>query len=174
MSIGITKQILVRLIEGKALTPIEDTEDAWDQEMTLVKHEKVSYQCKRMYSLFKDIYPDGRIEYHDNDRIICANINNINSCYSFGFVNKIIEGYIGKIKMPYVPLAKPIKAICEDFKSEEGKGDFDTFGILYYIDEKGNKKNVNRFFKETEKGVEEISNEEYTNRKNKSNNMEEN
>ena len=30
-SIGLTKNILVRLIEGKVLTPIEDTPDIWKQ-----------------------------------------------------------------------------------------------------------------------------------------------
>lgn len=30
MSIGITKNILNRLIDGKPLTPIEDTEDVWN------------------------------------------------------------------------------------------------------------------------------------------------
>lgn len=29
MSIGFTKQILNRLIDGEPLTPIEDTEDTW-------------------------------------------------------------------------------------------------------------------------------------------------
>ena len=31
ISIGFTKQILNRLIDGKPLTPIEDTEDMWSE-----------------------------------------------------------------------------------------------------------------------------------------------
>lgn len=31
MSIGITKNILNRLIDGKPLTPIEDTEEVWGE-----------------------------------------------------------------------------------------------------------------------------------------------
>ena len=36
MSIEFTKQILNRLIDGKPLTPIEDTEDVWNCIITLL------------------------------------------------------------------------------------------------------------------------------------------
>lgn len=50
-SIGMTKQILNRLIEGKPLTPIEDTEDAWNDISE--RGEIAKYQCRRMSSFFK-------------------------------------------------------------------------------------------------------------------------
>lgn len=37
MSIGITKNILNRLIAGKPLTPIVDTEDIWDAGVSFEK-----------------------------------------------------------------------------------------------------------------------------------------
>lgn len=46
-SIGVTKNILNRLIDGKPLTPIEDTEDVWNQCNRGVE-DPVTYQCKRM------------------------------------------------------------------------------------------------------------------------------
>ena len=57
MSIGFTIQILNRLIAGKPLTPIEDTEDIW-KECALRNGECTTYQCNRMYSLFKEVYPE--------------------------------------------------------------------------------------------------------------------
>lgn len=70
-SIGITKGILNRLIEGKPLTPIEDTEDVWNVCSRGENGGVATYQCKRMSSLFKDVYPDGTVKYHDNDRYYC-------------------------------------------------------------------------------------------------------
>lgn len=41
MSIGFTKNILNRLIDGKPLTPIEDTEEVWG-EPVLIADDKVN------------------------------------------------------------------------------------------------------------------------------------
>ena len=73
MSIGITKNILNRLIDGKPLTPIEDTEDVWNVCSRGKNGGVATYQCKRMSSLFKDVYPDGTVKYHDNDRYYVLN-----------------------------------------------------------------------------------------------------
>ena len=47
-SIGITKGILNRLIDGKPLTPIEDIEDVWNVCSRGENGGVVTYQCKRM------------------------------------------------------------------------------------------------------------------------------
>lgn len=44
------------MITGKPLTPIEDTEDVWN-EVHGRKDASKHYQCKRMSSLFKDVKP---------------------------------------------------------------------------------------------------------------------
>lgn len=88
-SIGMTKYILNRLIEGKPLTLIEDTDDIWDK--CTYRKEFNMYQCKRMSSLFKDIYPDGSIKYHDNNRICCINVDNPNVSYHNGLVSNLID-----------------------------------------------------------------------------------
>lgn len=69
-SIGMTKYILVRMIERKPLTPIVDTEDVWSDARDRSGHrgEVVNYQCKRMSSLFKYVYADGTVKYRDVDR----------------------------------------------------------------------------------------------------------
>ena len=88
-SIGITKGILNRLIDGKPLTPIEDIEDVWNVCSRGENGGVVTYQCKRMSSLFKDVYPDGTVKYHDNDRYYCIKWDDPNLCWHNGFIGKI-------------------------------------------------------------------------------------
>ena len=74
MSMSITRGILNRLIDGKPLTPIEDTEDIWTDIYT-DKGGIVMYQCTRMNSLFKDVYPDGTVKYKDTDQFVLVDVN---------------------------------------------------------------------------------------------------
>ena len=164
-SIRITKQFLNRLIDGKPLTPIEDTDDVWNDVCDYSKSRGYKqYQCKRMSSLFKEIYPDGTVNYHDNDRFAGVNINNPNSMYHSGLVSRI--GYeMFPITMPYCPTDKPFKVYCEDFLTDRKNGDFDTVGMFYIIKPDGEKVEVNRFFKESKYGWAEIDKNEYDQRK---------
>lgn len=161
-SIGITKEILVRLIEGKPLTPIEDTPDVWGERISINDDVSASYQCNRMSALFKDVYDDGTITYNDVDRVICFDINNPNLTYHNGFVSNIINEMY-PITMPYMP-GEPFYVALEDFLTDPKNGDFDTMGVLYF--KQGDRKqNINRFFKETETSWDEITEEEYLERK---------
>ena len=76
MSIGCTKHILDRLIDGKVLTPIEDTPDIWND---CARYEyEVGYfvqQCKRMSSLFKYIYDDGTVKYKDTGKVTISGLD---------------------------------------------------------------------------------------------------
>ena len=170
-SIKMTQSILNRLIDGKPLTPIEDTDDVWN---LIENHEDGyrSYQCKRMHSLFKDVYADGTVKYDDINRSYCIDIHNSNNEYSSGLVRRIIAAMF-PITMPYMP-GKPIKVYCEDFLTDKKNGDFDTVGVFYALkteNDKQKKIEINRFFrapKEGEKGRwTEISKEEYMQRKDK-------
>lgn len=169
MSIGITKNILMKLIEGKALTPIEDTPDVWSDIVD--RHDgKVTYQCKRMSSLFKYVYPDGRIEYHDVDRARGCDIYNESYYYSNGLISRYInEKY--PITMPYTPPSKPYVMYSEDFLVDPDKGDYDTKGFYYLITPEGEKVTVNKFYHEFENGepMKEISKEKYEEFKKKAN-----
>lgn len=130
--IEVTKHILNRLIDGQPLTPIEDTDDVWER-VNSFEANKRTYQCKRQSSLFKDIYDDGRVEYHDVDHSYCIDIHNTSCTYSNGLISKIIHEMF-PITMPYIPI-KPIKVYCEDFLVDEKNGDYDTMGILGAIRE---------------------------------------
>lgn len=153
MSIGITKNILNRMIDGLPLTPIEDTDDIWNYTHDLEKESGKVYQCKRMYSLFKTIYSDGRIEYHDNDRIVCCD-NSTGATYSIGFVKKIAEKYIGKITMPYEPSTESIYVYTKDYLYNPKNGDFDTIAIYDLKMPDGNRVSINRYFK-CDDGIDE-------------------
>jgi len=169
-SIGMTKHILNRLIDGKPLTPIEDTDDIWNDIIDRNDEEGyICFQCRRMSSLFKYVYADGTVEYKDVNRYYCVNINNTEVTYYSGLVQRIIDEMF-PITMPYFP-GKPIKVYCEDFLTDRKNCDFDTVGIFYAIKPDGEKIEdlniieINRFFKESEDGWDEIDEVEYNERK---------
>lgn len=168
-SIKMTQAILNRLLDGKPLTPIEDTDDIWN-ECVRGKSCPETYQCKRMSSLFKNIYADGTIKYSDVDHSYCVSIHDSNNTYSSGLVRRIIDEMF-PITMPYMP-GRPIKVYCEDFLTDKKNGDFDTVGVFYALattDGKQQKIDINRFFREPKSdekgGWIEISKEEYYKRK---------
>lgn len=171
-SIKMTQKILNRLINGRPLTAIEDADDIWN-ECGYNHDDYKTYQCQRMSSLFKDVYSDGRIKYHDVDYCYCINVNDPNSTYSSGLIRRIIHEMF-PITMPYMP-GKSIKVFCEDFLTDRKNGDFDTVGIFYALKEKNGeqeKNEINRFFREPYDGEKEIysgwieiSKEEYDERK---------
>lgn len=160
MSIGFTKQILNRLIDGKPLTPIEDTEDVWNltHREGKIKH----YQCSRMSSLFKDVSEDGKITYSDVNRV-CGVDCNSGATYHSGLVSRVVNEMY-PIQMPYIPKS-PYRVFCEDFLTDKKNGDFDTVGIFYLIDPDGERVEINRFFKESSLGFSEISKDEYMERR---------
>ena len=160
-SIGLTQQILNRLIEGKPLTPIEDTDDVWNDICEY--HEETEgysyYQCKRMSALFKDVYSDGRILYKDVDAWVGVDVDD-GSTYHSGLVQRIM-GEMYPISMPYYPPDKPTKVYCSDFLTDRKNGYFDTVGMFYAIRPDGERIEINRFFKEGEDDWIEITEAEY-------------
>lgn len=161
MSIGFTKAFLNRLIDGKPLTPIEDTDDIWE---FIWEHDGVkTYQCTRMSSLFKDEYSDGTVKYHDVDRVICYEVSSPDVSFSSGTIRKVIDEMF-PVTMPYWPTDKPYKVYVEEFLTDPKNGDYDTIGVLYAKDPEGNKIDINRFFGESRGVMEEIDEDEYITR----------
>lgn len=162
MSIRITKNILNRLIDGRPLTPIKDTDDIWnDIHYSKEEHCKL-YQCKRMSSLFKYVYDDGRIEYSDIDSCYCIDIRT-KEVYNSNLAQKIIWEMF-PITMPYNPPNRAMQVYCEDSLTDLNNGDYDTFGILYLFNFEGDKININRYFKEEEERWVEITVSEFIQR----------
>ena len=161
-SIGFTKQILNRLIDGKPLIPIEDTEDVWN-ECPRDNRGYTTYQCKRMSSLFKYVYPDGSVKYSDTNRIVCIDFYS-GSTYHNGFISRIVDEMF-PITMPYLG-GETYKVYVSDFLYDENNGDFDTIKIHYILKPDGEKITVDRYFKESDSGFVEIDLDEYS-KKNK-------
>lgn len=160
MSIGITLNILNRLVKGQALTPIADTDDVWEKCVG-GRASCTTYQCRRMSSLFKDVHADGHIEYLDVNRFRCVTLNS-SACWSNNYIARIAGEYF-PITMPYIP--RTYTVVCEGFLTDRKNGDFDTIGILYILDSAGERKEVNRYFAEAEEGWREIELSEYEQRR---------
>lgn len=162
-SMSITKQILNRLIDGKPLTPIEDTDDIWDYSYQTEDGTK-HYQCNRMFSLFKHVHADGSVSYRDTDRFIVIDVKN-DTVWSNGLVNQIMDDIIGPITMPYIPQNEPYRVYREDFLYDPDNGDFDTVGLLYYKTPDGERIELNIYLAEKNGELVRISKEEYEERK---------
>ncbi len=169
-SIAVTLDILNKLVKIQPLTPIEDTDDVWIKRGRYpYENDYITYQCKRMSSLFKHVYTDGHIEYSDINRFICRTLGS-SAYWSNGHVSKIASEYF-PITMPYIPRIYTV--VCEEFLSDIQNGDFDTIGILYILDSAGERKEVNRYFADCEEGWREIDPAEYVQRKREANAREE-
>lgn len=156
-SIQFTKDILNRLIDGKPIIPIEDTDDIWLNGFDCGDY--VSYQCSRMSSLFKKVYNDGHVEYEDISRIVCVDGKGLT--YHNYFVRKIITELAGPVTMPYEPSTNPIRVYTSEYLYDKKYCDFDILAIWRYIMPNGDEIPVHRFFKEVDRGWEEISLKEF-------------
>lgn len=167
MSFSITRNILIRLLNELPLTPIEDTEDNFVEIYGFNGKDsnKKTYQCCRMYSLFKDVYEDGTVKYNDNNRYFCIDIESKDT-YTNRYVREIIDELF-PITMPYMPPVNKFKVYTQEFIAVGYKADdedYNTRGILYCITPEGEKVEINRFFADGENGMEEISQLEYAER----------
>ena len=162
MSWGFTRNILMRLMDDKPLTPIEDNEEDWNDvsEWGLKEGCVAQYQCKRMSSLFKDVYADGTVKFHANDRVRMYNIESPDVAWYNGMISGIIHEMF-PITFPYIPENNPYRVYIEDFLYDEKNGDYDTEGILYVIKPDGERVDINRYFGEVDGEWKEISFEEY-------------
>ena len=160
----LTKQILNRLIDGLPLTPIEGTDDEWtflyDCDNRYGESYAV-YQCKRMSSLFKNVYDDGSVKYSDINRFHGIDINDKSITYHNGFIDRVMYEMF-PITMPYFPNTKVYRVYWERFIAKIQKyNPIDVVGILYTIDPDGEYIEINKYFKEGEINYVEITSSEY-------------
>lgn len=168
MSYSIVSDILNKLMKGKPLTPI--TEQDFDgvgliqtpkealEEMGLKSEE----QCKRMSSLFKQEFIDGKVTYSDVDRVIFKNTES-GLTYCVGRARKIIDEKY-PITLPYGGERYTVEGI--DFLTDAENGDFDTMGFYRVKMPNGQYEEINKFYGEDESGkMVEISQEEFEQRK---------
>jgi len=161
MSISFTKSILNRLIDHKPLTPIYDTDDVWSDitDISGLDGEVANYQCTRLSSLFKYVYPDGTVKYKDVDAFYCVDTETGEAYYS-GLVSKVVDEMF-PITMPYYPSTEKSIVYCTTFLVDPKNGDFDTKAIWHMV-KPGNKLvEICRFFKEVDQNWVEIDRGEY-------------
>lgn len=167
-SFGFTKDILIRLMEHKPLTPItdddfflaDDDQKPVESDEWLMNHGlKSKLQCPRMSSLFRKETLTGEVTYNDNNRAYCVNVESPSDTYYGGGVNIIDELF--PITMPYYPQAKRYAVYEQTFLTDRKNGDFDTKGLLYVITPSGKRIDVYRYSAEKDGKWEEISQEEY-------------
>lgn len=161
-SIRFTKMILNRLIDGSPLTPIEDTDDVWS-EVVWCSGDFKTYQCKRMSSLFKYVYPDGRIKYSDVNRVRGRTVGE-EVLFSSKLCSDIVEE-IYPLKLPYCGEYRYYIVNTEEVLFDSKNGDFDTVHIKNIECPDSTIKNIDRYFKEEDGGWAEISKDEYELRK---------
>ena len=162
MSISITKGILMRLIEGKPLSNIEDTDDIWNLVHTTEDGAK-HYQCLRMSALFKEVDKEGNVRYSDNDRVVCVDVNS-KIAYRNGLAFNYVDSHY-PITMPYYPTDKPYLVYCEDFcmGKPNARGEFTHKALLYMTKPDGVQVDLNLYYRENDKGeMVEITGDQYT------------
>ena len=167
-SIQITKSILNRLVDGKCLTPIEDTDDVWE-DMTSdedLKQGCRDYQCHRMSSLFKHVGSDGSVAYSDVSRVCGIDANSPNIAFTNGLMTRLVDK-IFPITLPYLPTSKKYRVFSEEFLVDPKNGDYDTVAYLYILTPEDKKIELNRYFKEENGKMVQIEKDEYEERKTK-------
>ena len=185
--INITKNVLNRLIGNKPLSTIEDAdtfissvdtstnddvipmmtakiENLWNYSNTESSTGAKIYQCRRMFSLYKYVYPDGTIKYRDIYRFIGVNIRT-NKTYINKLIYKIGEEIAPPITMPYMPESNSWYFYTIDYLTDRNNGDFDTIAVSYVIDPIGNHVwGARKYFKVVDSDYVEISANEYRER----------
>ena len=165
-SFGVTKNILIRLLNELPLTPIEDTPDVWNEITIKDEDGTVTYQCNRMSSLFKNVHKDGAITYHDVNRDYCQEVTNPKDTYS-GSTGRIVDELF-PITMPYYPkTAERYKVVVDTFLAKGFEGDetdFNTRAILYVITPEKERVEVNRYYGEKDGHLVEITKDEFDKR----------
>ena len=157
MSIQLTKDVLNRLIDGKCLTPIEDTDNLWNYVYDREDGTKV-YQCSRMSGLFKDVLPDGTVKFDDVNRVV--KIDQYGNGWHSGDASRLVNERF-PIEMPYYPSTEKYKVYSEDFLVDPKNGDYDTWAYFYIETPEGEKVDLNLYYTEKEGQTVQISKEEY-------------
>jgi len=165
MSFNITKNILIRLMEGNPLTPITDDDFFIENDMPLESEEylkerklKSELQCPRMSSLFRKETLKGKVSYTDVDRVVFVDQNG--GYWGNGRVIGIIDKLF-PIAMPYIPSNQKYKVYGEDFLLDKRNGDYDHEAFLYVITPEGEKIELDEYYKEVNGEMVKISKEEY-------------
>ena len=147
-------QNIQELAGGFPLTAIDNTNADWQEipNGALTKMRKANvvekYRSGRLSSLFKEVYKDGHVEYHDNYRVTTENFIT-GTEYVFGLSNLIYDEMY-PIKMPYNHKSEwGAKVYIHDFVSdpEDKESNFDTIAVLFAKEPGGKIVSINHYFR---------------------------
>lgn len=144
-SVSFTKKLIRSWLSEKAVFPIEDTD--FKKCYTLQRGVEVYY----FDGIFKYVYPDGKVEYYDADRVVYHDTyDGKDKIWQSGDAEEIVEEYVGKITMPYKKEAihvygedKHLGENGEDL-TKENSGETNYRYIKYVLKGDGTKIDVNR------------------------------
>ena len=159
MSFGFTRNILIRLMDGLPLTPIEDKPESWN----LVYEEDDGtevYQCRRMSSLFKHSRPDGTVTYSRTDDYYCKDVNT-GMTYSGGGARQIIDRYAEPITLPYYPSNGKYVLTTSEYLTDRANGDFDTKAYFNLKTPDGDTIKINEFYGEVDGEWKQLTRAEF-------------
>lgn len=121
----------------------------WNYSHMNKETREIVYQNRRMSSLFKTVYSDGRIVYNDIDRVVCRDIGS-GSRYHSGMIQDIIDEMY-PITMPYMPRTnKKYVVYCAELLTDRKNGDYDTICVDHVVTPDGEEVEIQRFFKESD------------------------
>lgn len=168
-SFSITKNILIRLMDGNPLSAIvdedffingRDDDDWYSSEYLKERGLKSQRQCPRKSSLFRYEHDDGHITYQDIHRAYCINVENERETFN-GWTTKVIDELF-PITMPYMPTHERYKVYVYTFLCDAKNGDFDHQGIQKIVTPDGREINVDDwYFKEVDGKFQKISKQEF-------------
>ena len=156
MNWSFTRNVLMRLMKNRPLTPLKGTDDEW------VKTTEDWYQNSRCSSssVFKRVCSDGTVKYTDNDYVVCIDDENGHT-HHFGLLSDEVYSR-WPITFPYMPSERPYKVYDRTFDSVNAeRGCFDTVACLRIEGPDGTVHAVNKFWKEVDDHFEEITKAEY-------------
>ena len=157
-SFGLTKNILIRLMNGLPLKPITDEDftsvepAVWESPEYLKEHGlKSNLQCPRMFSLFREETLDGKITYSDVERVIFHDANG-DDWWNSGAATRVVDKMF-PITMPYFPNKEKYKVYGESFcivdgedKTTENVGTYNLVKIYYIITPDNERIEINKEF----------------------------
>ncbi len=158
--VSFVRDILVRLLNRKPLTHIDDIPESWSPCLFVDKDLKEDLQCVRMSSLFKQVYHDGTVRYRDVNRVVCTDQVSSTTWHN-GLADRIVDEMF-PIKFPYYPADKPYKVRMNEYLTDRKNGDFDTVMYIDVTSPDGTVTPINRYFGETEDGWKELTSDEFT------------
>lgn len=153
-----------RLVRFKPLGPLTGEDDEWIPRGRGKTKGPRTYQNRRLYSLFKSVYDDGRVEYDDIESYECVDVNDENGIpYHSGGSGAIFKEFF-PIEFPYTPPEKKYRIMTSTVLSDPANGDFDTKAYFEIVAPDGTITRIDRYFGETEDGWKEIDLDEFEKR----------